>query len=138
MELDQLGKYYVNFHEVVKAENYHEETIELARVLLDQPYYTLSAFFQLISDDYLAYLIEIADIEDEDDPRVDELILVTMMLLQAECVEITEHEEILHRIEHFKMMCAGIELGRQGQLTVFYDNLSFGEDMYDKTVFKKN
>lgn len=130
-----MQNYFVHFDVIAKMEDYHEDTRELATALAAHPYDTLERFFTTVSDEYLGYMLDLCDIADHDDPRVDELIVVTLMLIQAEGVIIDTYEAMIDRVEQFKMMCGGIELARQGVVQVKYENLSFGEDMYDKIVF---
>jgi len=135
-EVDTLLKeYHVNLAEIVACDRFSKSTRLLAANLMKNPYHSVGVYLQNLSKeelDHLEYLTEIKD----NDPHVDELIILTLMLLQAEGTACSSEDEFINYISSFKMMIAGTTLSRKGMIKVNYENLSFNDDMGDKIVFE--
>jgi len=130
-----LKEYHVNLAEIVACKRFSTSTRMLAANLMENPYYAVGHFLKNTSKeelDHLAYLTEIKD----DHPHVDELIILTLMMLQAEGTACTNEDEFINYISSFKMMIAGTVLARKGLIKVNYENLSFNDDMSDRIVFE--
>jgi len=130
-----LKEYRVNLEEVLMHKKFSSSTRLLAANLIETPYHTVGQYLKSLSKSELDYLCELSEII-ENDSRVDELIVLTLMLLQAEGTPCATEDEFLNHIGSFKMMIAGTALQRKGLIKVNYENISFNDDMSDKIVFE--
>jgi len=138
---DEILKcYQIQLSEVVACKRFTASTRLLAANLMENPYHTVGNFFKKLSDEqlsHLSYLSEISDSEDQSESaQVDELVILTLMLLQAEGTLISTEDEFMDAVGMFKMMIAGTSLNRKGLIRVNYENMSFNTDAQDKIVFE--
>lgn len=129
--------YYVQLPDVLAKKQFSNHTRLLAANLMDNPYMSVGNYLTNLSDvdlDYMSGLTEVVDT----DPKLQELIIITLMLLQAEGTIVTCEDDVIDHLSSFKMMIAGAALGRKGLIKVNYENLSFNTDMADLIVFEKN
>jgi len=128
--------YYVQLPDVIAKKQFSNHTRLLAANLMDNPYMSVGNYLTNLSDvdlDYMSGLTEVVDT----DPKLQELIIITLMLLQAEGTIVTCEDDVIDHLSSFKMMIAGAALGRKGYIKVNYENLSFNDDMSDLIVFEK-
>jgi len=130
-----LREYHINLAEVVSCKRFTPSTRALAANLMDNQYHSVGVYFKTISDEDLDYLSNISAMSDAR-PEVEELIVLTLMLIQAEGTICTNENDFINCISSFKMMIAGTVIGRKGLIKVNYENLSFNDDMGDKIVFE--
>ena len=137
MENKKTAKeFYVQLPDVVAKKQFATSTRLLAANFIENPYLTVGAYLTKLSQVELDHLCELSEVRD-DDPRLQELIVITLMLLQAEGTIVTSEDEVIDHLATFKMMIAGTSLGRKGYIKVNYENLSFNDDMSDLIVFEK-
>jgi hypothetical protein len=111
-------------------------TIRLFAIdLQKQPYISPGDWFQSLSDNSLDELLGLVDDESED--SLSQQLLLTQMLARAEGVITNDMEQIRQQLGMFQMLVAGTGLGRKRMAKVYYENMSFGEDMIDKTILEK-
>jgi hypothetical protein len=125
----------INLPEVVAAKRFSSFTRLLAANLMKNPYLTLGSFFKSLSAEDLDHLLDLAEHEGEGD-KAEEIVLITLLLAQAEGTLVSNESRILEYCSMFKMMIAGCSLHRQGMLKCNFDNMSFGEDASELTVFE--
>lgn len=144
INLDTLPpSYSVDLHRVANYEGYSSCTRLLASNLINNPYVTPGEFIVGLSDYELEWLLESVDklreenegLFDEDED-VDELILITLMLSQAEGVFVSTEEELFNSIKMFSLMLVGIRLSRDGIVKAYPEKFSFGEDMQEEVIFE--
>lgn len=135
-EFDSSSEMSINYAEVTKSKDLLAVTRLLAADLLARPYMPLGDYMKSISDNDLQQLLEIS--EDDENPRYEDLILMSEMLAAAEGLPGTfDLEEVQERISKFVSFIVIESLARKGLVEVFRENFSFGEDMGNKIVVKR-
>lgn len=136
MNKDYDGGYNVNFNEILKADDVPEIVKSLARGLMVNPYTKVGDYLQSLNYEKLDELNEILDTDDED-YRIGNLMLMTMMLAQAEGVHLANDAMITEALGIFQTYIAITGLQRKGMIRAYYENMSFGDDMKDKRIAEK-
>jgi len=129
--------YYVQLPDVLAKKQFSNHTRLLAANLMNNPYMSVGNYLTNLSKadlDYMSGLTEAGD----SDPETQELMIITLMLLQAEGTIVACEDDVIDHLSTFKMMIAGASLGRKGLIKVNYENISFNTDMEDLVVFEKN
>lgn len=134
-----LDSFTVNLQNVKESYEHSAVVRLLAASLIDNPYYTIGNFFKNLSNDDLNSLLEKTEAigSEEEDIGVEDLVLITMMLAQAEGNPITDEEELAKCVSVMSVFIAGTSLARKGFVKAFYENMSFGQDMMKAIIFKK-
>jgi len=111
----------------------------LAMKLMENPYVNVGEFISSLSNDDLQILIEKIEVEDRGDgAQLEDLIVISGMLAISEGLDTTfDVDEVMHRIDKLVGFLVIESLKRKGFVKVFYENMSFGEDMGDKVVVEK-
>lgn len=143
---ENLDSYELNLQKIIEDRNMLSVTRLLAATLLNTPYMTVGEFVSSLSDPDLQQLMEIADgmeREEEGDQDFDkvnhleELVLITEMLVRAEGLITTNAEDLTNRVGAFSMFLACEGLSRKGIIKLHHNNMSFGEDMGQKILVEK-
>lgn len=128
----------VNCAEVVKSRDCLAVTRLLAADLMAKPYLKVGDWIKNVSDADLQTLVEGAEPDESDEFKLEDLMLISMMLRQAEGLEPIKDDN------GFRDACGQLvtllvieSLYRKGLVRVFHDNMSFGDDMGDKVVVEK-
>lgn len=128
----------VNCAEVVKSRDCLAVTRLLAADLMAKPYLKVGDWIKNVSDADLQTLVEGAEPDESDEFKLEDLMLISMMLRQAEGLEPIKDDN------GFRDACGQLvtllvieSLYRKGLVRVFHDNMSFGDDMGDKIVVEK-
>ena len=74
---------------------------------------------------------------DEDHPNFEEMILISEMLAAAEGTNMGGTPEVHQRLNLFITWLVFESLKRKGLVKIYYENISFGEDMGDKIIVEK-
>lgn len=129
----------VNLPEVIKTGHFLAATRLLAAQLMNNPYMSVGDFFKNLSDIDLQNMVECTDKnEDEEESRVDEMILIAEMLATAEGLpSSTDYEELTKRTSQFQTMIALESLYRKKLIKLYRENMSFGEDMGNKIIAER-
>lgn len=137
MEEDyKLPDYTIDFDKVSKTESLLEITRSTAKNILKRPYTTIGQFLKGLSDEDLYTLCDIID--DEDDPRIyQDILLLTIMLAVSEGIPAKSSKESTENLKYFCTMLHCVSLERKGFVRVFYDNMSFGEDSGERVVVER-
>lgn len=137
MEEDyKLPDYTIDFEKVSRTESLLEITRRTARNILKRPYTTIGQFLKGLSEEDLYTLCDIID--DEDDPRIyQDILLLTIMLAVSEGVPAKSSKESTENLKYFCTMLHCVSLERKGFVRVFYDNMSFGEDSGERVVVER-
>lgn len=135
------GDFIVQYSEVIKEKSFSYITRLLAADLINNPYLTLGDFFKNLADVEIDILVEKADHLLDDDENhsksIEELLVLTMMLCQAEGVSLSSEEEIKEATNLLAIIIHGVSLGKKGIVEVAYDKLSLGKEFENEVVFKK-
>ena len=93
-----------------------------------------------LSDSDIEYLSDVVEIRESDElynEASEEVVLITLLLIHAEGIYPETMHELSHHTGAFKMFVAGTSLARHGLAIAYYENMSFGDDVSDRVVFKK-
>lgn len=135
-EFEASDEMMINYSEVTKSKDLLAVTRLLAADLLARPYMSVGDYMKSISDADLAKLIEIS--EDDENPRYEDLILISEMLAAAEGLPGNfDLNAVQKRIAALISFLVIESLARKGLVDVYRENFSFGDDMGNKIVVKK-
>jgi hypothetical protein len=107
----------------------------LAADLIKSQYMPIGDFIKSLNDNTLEELNEICG--DENHPNFEEIILISEMLAAAEGTNIGGTPEVHQRLNLFITWMAIESLKRKGLVKVYYENISFGDDMGEKIIVEK-
>lgn len=134
-------EFYVNLQQIANDTTVLPTIRLLAMDLMQNPYLTLGDWFRSLNDLSLHELMQVAEetIKDEDSPMMEHLMLLTLMLAQAEgtLTNMNEMEELGNQISMMRNYLAIVSLARKGLVRVYYENLTLGSDMGDRVVVEK-
>lgn len=127
---------------IAESEDLSPITRALARTIIQNGYVTLGNWLRNLSDADIEYLSDVVEVTEDDDKDLfesatEEIVLLTLMLVNGEGINPESLEELSHNTGYLRMAVAGTSLARQGLVEVFYENMSFGEETGDKVVFKR-
>lgn len=138
------GSYAVNLDEVINSDQHSSIVKMLAMQIKQNSYVTVGDFFRNLSSSDLQYLVdaieEFNQMEDEeslDDPMVDDLLLLTMMLSKGEGGEEDSMEDLHRKMNCFCMLAITSSLQRKGLIDAFYENFSLQEDAGENMIAKR-
>jgi len=134
-DFDDDGEFSINYGKVLHEESFLPVTRLLAADLMKNQYMPIGDFIKSLSDDSLEQLNEICD--DENHPNFEEIILISEMLAAAEGTNIGGTPEVHQRLNLFITWMAIESLKRKGLVKVYYENISFGDDMGEKIIVEK-
>ena len=134
-ESDDEGEFSINYERVLHQGTFLPVTRLLAADLMKSQYMSIGDFIKSLNDNSLQELNSIA--EDEDHPNFEEMILITEMLAAAEGTNMGGTPEVHQRLNLFITWLVFESLKRKGLVKIYYENISFGEDMGDKIIVEK-
>ena len=139
MDEDLTGGMFVNIAEIAKSKDMMGVTRMLAIDLMSHPYLTVGDFLKDISDSDLQSLLQGAETdEDTGEVRIEDLLLLSMMLHQAEGLPPIQDDEKATEVMNILINYMAIEsLARKGLVKVYRENMSFGDDCAEKIVVEK-
>jgi len=140
-DFDENGEVTVNYQKVLKQNDYMAVTRLLAANLISEPYMTMRDFLIGLSDRDLKELLEILDSsmgrEEDTDPRMEEAVLIVVMLSQAEGLSAGDSQTVTSRLNAFAMILAIESLFRKKLVKIFRENMTLGEDYDSKIICEK-
>jgi len=141
-DLDENGEVTVNYQKVLKQNDYMAVTRLLAANLISEPYMTMRDFLIGLSDRDLKELLEILDTtgmgrEEDTDPRLEEVVLIVVMLSQAEGLSAGDSQTVSSRLNAFALILAIESLFRKKLVKIFRENMTLGEDYGSKVICEK-
>ena len=134
-DFDDEGEFSINYEKVLHQETFLPVTRLLAADLMKNQYMPIGDFIKSLNDNSLDQLNEIS--ADEDHPNFEEMILISEMLAAAEGTNIGGTPEVHQRLNLFITWMAIESLKRKGLVKVYYENISFGDDMGEKIIVEK-
>ena len=132
---DDEGEFSINYEKVLHQETFLPVTRLLAADLIKNQYMSIGDFIKSLNDNSLEELNEIS--ADENHPNFEEMILISEMLSAAEGTNMGGTPEVHQRLNMFITWLIFESLKRKGLVKIYYENISFGEDMGDKIVVEK-
>jgi hypothetical protein len=140
-DFDEYGEVTVNYQNVLKQNDFMAVTRLLAANLISEPYMTMRDFLIGLSDRDLKELLEILDSsmgrEEDTDPRMEEAVLIVVMLSQAEGLSAGDSQTVTSRLNAFAMILAIESLFRKKLVKIFRENMTLGEDYDSKIICEK-
>ena len=130
------GPIAISYDKVIKCKDFLPLTRTLAMDLSASGYMRPGDFLKMLSDSDVDTLLKIAD--NEENPRLEEILLIAEMLATGEGLEQSKDAEQVS--ERMNSLCAflAIEgLSRKDLVKVYHENISFGEDFGNKIVVEK-
>ena len=134
-DFDEDGEFNINYEKVLYEERFLPVTRLLAANLMKNQYMPIGDFIKSLNDNSLEQLNEIS--ADEDHPNFEEMILISEMLAAAEGTNMGGTPEVHQRLNLFITWLVFESLKRKGLVKIYYENISFGEDMGDKIIVEK-
>ena len=134
-DFDDEGEFSINYGKVLHQETFLPVTRLLAADLMKNQYMPIGDFIKSLNDNSLDQLNEIS--ADEDHPNFEEMILISEMLAAAEGTNLGGTPEVHQRLNLFITWLVFESLKRKGLVKIYYENISFGEDMGDKIIVEK-
>lgn len=138
------GKFSVNYDQVIASDAHSSIVKMLALQIKQNSYLTVGDFFRNLSNsdlEYLVYAIEEANQMDEEEylesDKVDDLVLITMMLSHAEGGEEDGVEDLHQKMNCFCMLTMTTSLHRKGLVDVFFENFSLQQDSSENIIAKR-
>ena len=134
-DFDDEGEFSINYGKVLHQETFLPVTRLLAADLMKNQYMPIGDFIKSLNDNSLEQLNEIS--ADEDHPNFEEMILISEMLAAAEGTNMGGTPEVHQRLNLFITWLVFESLKRKGLVKIYYENISFGEDMGEKIIVEK-
>ena len=141
MEFEDTGEsqYTIEFAKVAEDNKLLGTTRLLAMDISKNGYINIGEFFEKMNDSDLQKYLNMA--EDLDDEAAAEVVLLSEMLAVGEGLENSldeKHPEYMQqRVSQLIMYLACESLARKGLVKLYRQNMSFGEDMMNKTIVEK-
>lgn len=134
-EDENLFPFEIN-HEMIMRSDMMSCTHDCVRMIQKNEYLTVGEYLQNITTNQLEEMLEIS--ENEENPKIEEFLLIAEMLARAEGLEGSEDFDILHkRLNLFIALIAIESLYRRGMIKIYRENMSFGDDMGKKKIAEK-
>lgn len=132
-DYDENAEYHVQYQTVADDSRFFPITRLLAMQIIANPYVTVGSFFEKLSDDDVYTLQSyVEDGEDEEDGEPHDstrnLVIMTLMLAQAEGGPAANLDEIMSKTQSFKILCMIESLARQGLAKPLRHNYSLHSD----------
>lgn len=128
--------YVVNYDKVINSKDCLAVTRLLAADVIKNPYMRVGDFFKNLTDSDLQTLVEIAN--DTEMKNFEDFCLIGEMLAAAEGLTPAKSIEDVHtRMSQTIGFVVVESLARKKLVKVYYENMSFGEDMGNKLLVEK-
>ena len=128
--------YSLDYDQIMKQNDLMAVTRLLAATLQSTSYINVGEFIKELSDADLQTLV--SSMDRDDDHQYDDLIVISEMLATGEgCDPSKTVDDFMKRMNHLVALTVCESLARKGLVKVFYENMSFGEDMGDKVVVER-
>lgn len=140
-DFEDMEGLQINYDKIVADREMLTVTRLLAAHLCYNPYMTVGDFVKALSNEDLDVLMDVAEGMDKEDfqsaPRLEELVLITEMLVRAEGLITSDSDALVARINAFCTFLALEGLFRKGMVKLYHNHMSFGEDMGQKILVEK-
>lgn len=147
MEDDNEDSFSINLPEnftldlqaISKSATLMSITKMLALRLLENPYMNVGDYLQSISNgDLDVFILKIDQIPEAEGNDLEDLMLIADMLATGEGLDQSQTVEGFHdRLNRLVNLVLLESLKRKGLVKLYYENMSFGEDMEDKQIAEK-
>jgi hypothetical protein len=133
---NEEGQFTLVYDNIIKSKGLMPVTRTLALDLSESGYMSVGDFLKSLSDYDVENLLKIS--EDEDSEQFSEIALIAEMLASGE--GLTAFKDIDTFSQRIDQLCAFLaieSLARKGLVKIYYENVSFGEEMGDKIIVEK-
>lgn len=135
---NEFGGFYVNIDEVIKSRNSMAVTRLLAADLKARPYLKVGEFMESLADDDLDVLLKGSEPDENDQVKFDDLLLIAMMLNNAEGLPPVEDAEGARELLGKMITFLAVEgLARKKLIRAYRENMSFGDDVGELKIAEK-
>jgi hypothetical protein len=132
---NEEGKFALAYENIIKSKSLMPLTRTLALDLTTQGYMSVGDFLKSLSDSDVQNLLNIS--ENNKSEQFSEIVLITEMLAAGEGLALEGVDTTTARVNQFCMLIVIESLARKGLVKVFHENMSFGDEMGDKTIVEK-
>jgi hypothetical protein len=132
---NEEGKFTLAYENIIKSKGLMPLTRALALDLTTQGYMSVGDFLKSLSDSDVQNLLNIS--ENNKSEQFSEIVLITEMLAAGEGLALEGVDTTTARVNQFCMLIVMESLARKGLVKVFHENMSFGDEMGDKTIVEK-
>lgn len=134
-EGDEIFPIQFNYDRISKEKSFLAVTRLLAVDLSNNPYLTVGAFIQSISDQDLYDFMKL--IEENEDVAMENVMLITEMLATAEGLRSENIDQLTQRCNIMTGYITIEALKRKGLVKVYYENMSFGDEFQSKIIVER-
>jgi hypothetical protein len=132
---NEEGKFALAYENIIKSKSLMPLTRTLALDLTTQGYMSVGDCLKSLSDSDVQNLLNIS--ENNKSEQFSEIVLITEMLAAGEGLALEGVDTTTARVNQFCMLIVIESLARKGLVKVFHENMSFGDEMGDKTIVEK-
>jgi hypothetical protein len=132
---NEEGKFALAYENIIKSKGLMPLTRALALDLTAQGYMSVGDFLKSLSDSDVQNLLKIS--ENNKSEQFSEIVLIAEMLAAGEGLALEGVDTTTARVNQFCMLIVIESLARKGLVKVFHENMSFGDEMGDKTIVEK-
>ena len=134
---DDFLQMSVNYEKVANSCEYSPIIRMTALQLQKNPYMTVGDFFQQLGNNDIYELSKMVDKVHSNEIAAQQLLLLSEMLSRAEGTESGTVDGCAKNLSTLCTFIICVSLARKGMVRVFYENLSFGEDMAARVIVEK-
>ncbi len=133
-DFDAQG-YTINYEKVLESDDMSSVTKLLALKLMKTPYMSVGDFLQSLSDSDVESMVQMLEAKEK---RLDDILIISEMLATAEGLDgAADLDVFIDRSNQLTGFIIIESLKRKGLVKVYYENMSFGEDLGDKVVVER-
>jgi hypothetical protein len=133
---NEEGQFTLVYDNIIKSKGLMPVTRTLAVDLSESGYMSVGDFLKSLSDYDVENLLKISG--DEDSEQFSEIALMAEMLAAGEgLTAFKDIDTFSQRIDQFCAFLAIESLARKGLVKIYYENVSFGEEMGNKIIVEK-
>lgn len=132
---DEMFPFEIN-HTMIMNADMMSCTHDCVRLIRKNEYLTPGEYLASMTSSQMDEMNEVSN--DEEDPRMEEFLLIAEMLARAEGLEASEDFDVLQKRLNILVALIAVEcLYRKGMIKVYRENFSFGDDMNTKKIAER-
>lgn len=135
--MNDFEEFTINYDKIITTRDFNPIIRMTALQLRQNPYMTIGDFFKQLGDADINELASMVDEFSDNTLAAQQLVLLSEMLSRAEGTEASTQEGCAKNLNALCMFITCAALDRKGLVRVFYENLSFGEDMESRPIVQK-
>lgn len=139
--MNELSEYRVNLDQVIQKDDHYIVAQDVAVLVKMNGLMSVGSIMKSIPDDHLQEMVDFIEETYQEEPIGqtchEELMILSLMLIQAEGGQISMSEEFAVNSMHQTMLFLMMEsLYRKGLIELIHENLSFDEASSNRSVAK--